>query len=113
MARVHRQLIAGFHHFHHPVHIAKVQSQADTLTVEVHRQRHQADVARALAVTEQTALHAVSPRHYGQLRAGDAGTAVVMRMHADADIAAAAEVATVVLDLVGIDVRRAHFDGGG
>ena len=109
---MHRQLVAGFHHFHDPVHIAKVEIRADALAVEVHRQRHQADVARALAVTKQTALHAVCPRHHGQLGAGDAGTAVVMRMYADADIPAAAEVATEILDLVGIDVWRAHFDGG-
>ena len=103
-------LIHGaFHHFHHPVHIAKVQVGANALAVEVHRQRHQADVARPLAVTKQTALDAVSPGHDGQLRAGDAGAAVVMRMHADADIAAAAEVAAEILDLIGVDVRRRHL----
>ncbi len=110
---MHRQLVAGFHHFHHPVHIAKVQIRANTLAVKIHRQRHQADVACTFPVPEQTALHAVSARHHGQLGTGDAGAAVVMRMHADADIAAAAKVATEILDLIGIDVRRAHFDGRG
>ena len=107
------QLVAGFYRFNHPIHIAEIQIRANALAVEVHRQRHQADVARALTVTKQAALHAVSPGHDGQLRAGDARSAIVMRMYADTDVTAAAEVAAEILDLVGIDVRRAHFDGRG
>ena len=48
--------------------------------------------------------------NHGQLRAGDAGIAIVLRMHAVTDVAAAAEVVAEIFDLVEIDVRRAHFD---
>ena len=42
-------------------------------------------------------------------RAGDAGAAIVMRVHADADLAAAGEVAAKILDLIGIDVGGVDF----
>ncbi|MGS6541334.1 hypothetical protein, partial [Enterobacter intestinihominis] len=48
--------------------------------------------------------------NHAQLPAGDAGIAIVLRMHAVTDVDAAAEVVPEILDLVDIHVRSAHFD---
>ena len=59
----------------------KSSSGSIALRVEVHRQRDEADVAGALAVAEQAAFDAVRAGHHGELGRGDAGAAIVVRMH--------------------------------
>ena len=109
VARMNRDLVAAFDNFDHPVHLGEAEPGIDALAVEIHRQRHQTDVTGAFAVAEQAAFDAVGAGHHRQLRAGDAGSPVVMRMDADAHIGAAREVTTKILNLIGINVRRAHF----
>ena len=104
-----RDLVAAFDDFDHPIHLREAEPGIDALAVEIHRQRHQADVTGALAVAEQAAFDAVGAGHHRQLRAGDAGSPVVMRMDADAHIGTAREVTTKILNLIGINVRRVHF----
>ena len=49
--------------------------------VEIQRERHDVDVAGALAVAEQRAFDAIGARHHAELGRGDRGAAIVVRMH--------------------------------
>ena len=83
----------------------------DALRVHVERQRHDVDIAGALAIAEQRAFDAVGARHQRQFGGGDAGAAVIVRMQRDDHVLAIVEVAAHPFDLVGIDVGRRHLDG--
>ncbi len=113
MARVHRDLIAVLDHLAHGIDVGEIQFGVHALGVEVQRQGHQADVAGALAVTEQAAFDAVGTGHDSQLRGRDAGTTVIVGVHADQHAVTAVDVTTEPLDLVGVVVRRGALDGGG
>ena len=94
-------------------HIGKVQSGVYAVAVHVHGQRNGIDVAGALAVAEQAALHPLCTRQHGQLCAGHAGAAVVVGVGGDDDAVAVFQVLVAVLDLVCVDMRHAHFHGNG
>ena len=79
---------------------------------DVERQRDQVDVAGALAVAEQAALDALRSREHGELGAGDAGAAVVVRVDREDHRVAPVERAVHVLDLVGVDVGRRELHRG-
>ena len=57
-------MIAAFDDFDHPLHPGEFEPGIDALAVEIHRQRHQADVTGALAVAEQAAFDAVGACHH-------------------------------------------------
>ena len=85
MTRVHRQLGAVLGHPDGLVDVREVDAGVDALGVEVHGQRHQADIAGALAVAEQAALDAVGSRHVAEFRRRDRGAAVVVRVQGEHD----------------------------
>ena len=65
MARVDRQLVARLHDPPDVVDIGDVKPRVHALAEQVHGQRDQVDVAGALAVSEQRALHALGAGHHG------------------------------------------------
>ena len=85
----------------------------DPLREHVQRQRHDIDIAGALAIAEQRAFDAVGAGHQAQFGGGNAGAAVIVRMQRDDDVFAVVDIAAHPFDLVGIDVRRRHFHGRG
>lgn len=106
---MHRQLIALFHYFHHLFQAAEVRARRHATGIEIQRQRNQIDVAGTLSVAEQAAFDPIGTGQQRQLRAGHAGTAIVMRMYADRHIGATAEVTAEPLNLIGIHVGRTHL----
>jgi len=62
VARMQRQLITRRHRLNHLLHIAEIKPRRHALGVEIQRQRHQINVAGALAVAKQAALDAIGPR---------------------------------------------------
>jgi hypothetical protein len=84
----------------------------NALRIEIERQGHEVDVARALAIAEQTALRRDRARQQAELRRGDSRAAIVVGMQRDHDVFAALEVRRHPLDLVGVDVRRGVLDRG-
>ena len=109
---VHRQLVAGFDALTHGSHVLEPQPAGYALHVQVHRQRHQVDVAGALAVAEQAALDAVGAGHHRQFGGCDGRATVVVRMHAEHDAVAPRQAAVHPFDLVGVDVGAGAFHGG-
>ena len=105
------QLVRIFEDVLDAVDVGAVEHRVDALRVHVERQRHDVDIAGALAIAEQRALDAVGARHQAELGGGDAGAAVVVRMQRDDHVVAIVEVAAHPFDLVGIDVGRRHLDG--
>ena len=89
--------------------IAEIQPRVHTLRVHIQPHVHDIQIAGALAVAEQRAFHALRPRQHRQLRSGNSGAAIVMRMHADDRTLAAGQMADKIFHLIGIGIRRAHF----
>ena len=109
---MHRQLVAVLDRAPDLVDVAEVDLRVDALGEQVQAQRHQADVAGALAVAEQAALDPVGAGQAAQLGRGDRGAAVVVRVQRQHHRVAVRQVAVHPLDRVGVDVRRGHLDGG-
>ena len=91
--------------------VAEVEVRVDAVREHVQRDGDDVEVARALAVAEERAFHAVRSSHQAELGGGDAGAAVVVRVQGDDGHLAVTEMAAEPLDLVGMRVRRAGFDG--
>ena len=110
---VDRQLVAVLDRAADLVDIGEVDLRVHAAREQVQRQRHQADVAGALAVAEQTALDPVGARLVAQFRCGYGGSAVVVRMQAQDDGFPVGQVAAHPLDRIGVDVGGGHLHGGG
>ena len=110
---MHPQLVAVLGGAAHLVEIAEVDLWVDALGEQVDPQGDQVDVARALAVAEQTALDPVGSCLISELRRGHRGAAVVMRVQADEHVLPVVQVPRHPLDRVGVDVRRRHLDRRG
>src|SRR6185295_18441978 len=87
-----------------PVDGGEVDHRVDALRVQVQCERRDVDVPGAFAVAEDAALDPLRTGEYGELRAGDAGTAVVVRVHRQDHAVAPRQVLVHVLDLVGVHV---------
>ena len=93
------------------VDVAEVQPRGDPVGVEVQGHRHDVEVAGPLPVTEERSLDAVGARHQAQLRGGDAGASVIVRVQGDDRERAPGQVRAHPLDLVGVHVGRRVLDG--
>src|SRR6266511_5247350 len=113
MPRVDRDAVSVLDDAPQAVEVAEVELWVDALAEQVHRDRHDVQVPRALAVPEQRALEAIRARLQSHLRGRDGGAAVVVRMERQDDPVAVADAATEPLDDVRIDVRRIALDGRG
>ena len=78
----HGQLVAVLDGAADLVDVGEVDLRVDAAGEQVQAQRHQADVAGALAVAEQAALDAVGAGLVAQFGCGDGGSAVVVRVQA-------------------------------
>ena len=82
MARMDGQLIAGFGAARRFVDIGEIQFWINALRVKIKSQRHDVDIAGALAVAEQGTLDALGAGHDRQFRGRHRGAPIVVRMHA-------------------------------
>jgi len=110
MARRHRQLIAIFDGLDNLIHVGKIKFWINALRIHIQTQCHQVDIARALAIAEQAALDPVRAGHQTQFRCGDARPPVIVRVQADHDMLALADIGAHPLDLVGIDIGRRRLN---
>src|SRR5665213_2917588 len=83
MPLVYRQAVALLDDAHDPGDVREVEAGIDALRVEVQRERHEVDVAGALAVPEQRPLDAIGTGHQRELGRGDRGAAIVVRVDAE------------------------------
>jgi hypothetical protein len=109
---VHRQAVAVLGHSAQGVDVGDVELRVDALAEQVHRQRHDVDVAGALPVAEQRALDPVGAGHHTQLGGRHGAPAVVVGMERQDDAVAVHDVPVEVLDDVGVDVGRVHLHRG-
>ena len=110
MPRVHRQLRTFFDRLDNLIHLAEIQSGIHTLTVEIHRHSHDIHIASALAIAHQRAFYPVCPGHNAKLSSGHAAPTIVMRVQGDQQTLSIRHPVAEPLNLVGIDIRGAHFD---
>ena len=94
------------------VDVGEVELGVHSLGEHVEGEGHDVHVAGALPVSEQGPLDPLRPGHERELRRRDPGPPVVVRVEAEDDALAVAEVAAEPLDLVGVDVGGRHLDGG-
>ncbi len=92
------------------VEIREVDLRVDSLTEEVHPQRHEADVPGPFAIAEEAALDPVGAGEVAQLGCGYTGSAVVVRVQRQHDGLTGVQVPGHPLDRVGIDVGGDHLD---
>ena len=92
------------------VDIGDVELGVHALREEVHGQRDHVDVARALTVAEQRALHPVGPGHHAQLGGRHRAAPVIVRVQGQHDAVAVRDMPQEPLDGVGIEVRGVHLD---
>ena len=95
------------------IDVADVQLRIDAHREQVEGQVDDVDVAGALAVAEQRALHAVGPRHDAELGRRHAAAPVVVRVQGQHDTVPVADSAVEPLDDVAVHVRRVALHGGG
>ena len=112
VAGVDGELVAVLRHAPQVVDVGEVELRVHPLGEHVEREGHHVHVAGALAVPEQGALDPLRPGHEGELGGGDPGPPIVVRVEAQDDALAVADVAAEPLDLVGVDVGGRHLDGG-
>ncbi len=110
---MHRNLVAVLDAAADLVDVTEVDFGVDSLGEQVQPERHQADVAGAFAVPEQTPLDPVGAGHDPELRGGHGTATIVVRMQGQHDLVPAGQVARHPLDLVGVDVGRGHLDRRG
>ena len=75
-----RQLVAVLDDPPVLVDVVEAQLGVDALAEQVERKGDHVDVAGALPVTEQGALHPLRPSHQPEFGGGDRGAAVVVRV---------------------------------
>lgn len=93
--------------------VGEVELGVYALREHVERDRHDVEVARALAVAEERALNPVRARQNAELGGGYARAAVVVRVEADFDAVAVGDVAANPFNLVGVHVGLVVLHGFG
>ena len=91
------------------IHVSKVELWIDPLAVKIHGHRHDVHISGSLAVAQQGPFYAVCARHDAQLSCRDSAAAIVMRMQRNNQRIAILHMVAKPLDLVGVDIRRAHL----
>src|SRR6266446_5535360 len=104
MARMDGQLIAVLDGANDPVDVADDEAGIDSLAEQIQSQGNNVDIAGALTIAEEGAFDAIRPRHDCQLGRRDGGAPVIVRVEAEGDAVAVADVAAEPLNLVGVDV---------
>ena len=112
MPRVNLELVAVFDGTANLIDVGEIDHGIDTLCVQIQCESSDVDVSGALSVAEHAALHSLRTGQDGQLGAGNARPAVVVRMHRQDHAVSSRKVVVHVLDLVCIDIRRRHLHGG-
>ena len=95
------------------IQIAKVELGIDALRVEIQRNGYDVEIAGALAVAKKRAFDAVCAGHQAEFGGRDACAAVIVCVQRDDRGVALSQIAAEPFDLVGVHIRRRHFDGGG
>ena len=106
-----RQLGAVFGGPHDPLDIGDDETGIDALAEQIEGEGDQIDIAGALAIAKEGALDPVGPRHHRKLGRGNRGAAVIVRVQAENEAVAVANMAGEPFDLVGIDIGGRHLDG--
>ena len=91
------------------IEIREIQFRINAVHVEIQRHRDDVQIARALAIAEQRAFHAIRAREQAEFRRRHARAAVIVRVQADDERFAIFEVAAHPLDLVRINIRHRHL----
>src|SRR6266404_6725481 len=90
--------------------VAQIQTRINTLCIHIERYGHYIHVARTLTVTEECPLNALRAGQQAQLCAGDARSAIIVRVQADEGCLAIAQVPAEPFDLVSMNIWCRDFD---
>ena len=108
-ALVHMHAGHAFIRFADGRHVAEVEVRVHAVAVHIHGQGDGIHVAGALAVAEQAAFNALGTGQNSQLGICHAAAAVVVGVGGQDHAVAVLEVLGAPFDLVGVNVRHAHF----
>src|SRR5258708_5391054 len=91
--------------------VAQIQAWINTLCIHIERYGHYIHVARTLTVTEERTLNALRTGQQAQLSAGDARSAIIVRVQADDSCLAITQVPAEPFDLVCMIIRCCDVNG--
>src|SRR5260370_7117903 len=91
--------------------VAQIQARINTLCIHIERYGHYIHVARTLTVTEERPLNALRTGQQAQLSAGNARSAIIVRVQADDSCLAITQVPAEPFDLVCMIIRCSAFNG--
>src|SRR6266852_2654367 len=90
--------------------VAQIQAWINTLCIHIERYGHYIHVARTLTVTEERPRNALRTGQQAQLCAGDARSAIIVRVQADDSCLAITQVPAEPFDLVCMIIRCCDFN---
>src|SRR5207237_3106582 len=93
MAWMHQKLIAVLDGADDLVNVGDHEAGVYPLAEQIERQGNDIDIPGALAIAEERPFDPLRARHYRKLGGRDSGAAIVVRMHAEGDRVAVADVA--------------------
>src|SRR5258708_12770288 len=90
--------------------VAQIQARINTLCIHIERYGYYIHVARTLTVTEERPLNALRTGQQAQLCAGDARSAIIVRVQADDSCLPITQVPAEPAALACMMIRSCHFN---
>src|SRR5271165_5427117 len=100
VAGMDRELVAMLDGTNDLVDVADLKVGIDALAEQIQRQGHDIDVAGTLTIAEERAFDAIGSGHNREFGGGDRSSAVVVRVQAQSDAVAVADIAAEPFDLI-------------
>ncbi len=95
------------------VHVFKIKHGVDALAIKIHGHGHDIHIASSLAVAHQRSFYPVGPSHHAKLAGSHSTAAIIVSMERNKQCLTSGNVIAKPLNLIGINIRRAHLHRGG
>ena len=95
------------------VNVTNIEFGVNALRKEIHRQRHEVNVAGSLTIAKERSFDAVGTGEHAEFGCGHGRTPVIVRVQRKHDALSLVDVTQEPFDGVGVEVGGVHLDGRG